>query len=144
MLYGNFKQSKTLEMAPTTRWLIEEHSKEAKKYCNGVGSTSTWLNRLLWHLTPNTIWGMSIVSASQVHDIEYSYPTVFRTKGEALRFKMETDIRFHHNMILLIARKYKWYNKFLAIPRLNRAKLYYEAVSHFGMDAFIKNKKILE
>ena len=144
MKAGNPKKYVGLEMADSTKWLLENHKNEFKSYCNGVGSTSTWFDRLLWHITPNTIYGMNITPASDIHDSEYSYPTVFRTKGEALRFKFETDLRFYHNMILLIARKYKWYNKFFAIPRLNRAKLYYEAVSHFGMDAFIKDKKILK
>jgi hypothetical protein len=140
MLYGNFEKAKKMDMSTEARWLIENHPKEARSYCNGVGSTATFLDRLLYHLTPNTIWGLSIIAASQVHDIEYSYPTIFRNTEEAAEFKRLADLRFYANMISLI-----WSGpEFLRDARLRRAKIYYEAVMHFGHTAFNKGKKILE
>jgi len=140
MLYGNFRKAKTLRMAKSTRWLIDKHPKEARRYCNGVGSTATFLDRLLYHLIPNGILGVSIVAASQIHDIEYSYPTIFRDKDEADQFKKEADARFYANMIELVYRGPKFLRNF----RLDGAKVRYEAVQHFGHGAFEVGKKILK
>lgn len=137
---GKAKKYSNMDMSKEARWLLEEHPKEFKRYCNGMGSRNTLWDRIVWHLLPNTIWGLNVTPASDIHDVEYSYPTIFRNTEEAAEFKRLADLRFYANMISLI-----WSGpKFLRDSRLRRAKIYYEAVMHFGNDAFNKGKKILK
>ena len=137
---GKVKKYVGLQMSKEARWLLEEHPKEFKRNCNGMGSRNSVWDRIVWHLLPNTIWGVNVTPASDIHDVEYSYPTIFRNEKEAAEFKRETDNRFYSNMLTLIWRG----PKFLRNWRIHRVKLYYESVEHFGNDAFNKGKKILK
>jgi hypothetical protein len=110
-----------------------------------VGSKSTYINRLIWHFIPNTIWGLDITPASDLHDVGYSYPYIFSSLQAALEYKAGIDSEFLNNMMILINRKEKKGNlasEILAQARRNRAQLYYIAVSKFGKDSYLKGKTL--
>lgn len=144
MKAGNPKKYEGLEISAYTKWLLDNEPKLFKKYCNGVGSKTNWFNTLLWHLTPNTIWFMGITPASDLHDVGYSFPCIFKTEEEALEYKTFIDREFLINLYILINRK-KHTNKLsriLKYCRARRADLYYLMVGRFGRNSFLKGKII--
>lgn len=78
-------------------------------------------------LVPDTIWGLSITKACDIHDFCYFL-------GETLADKVEADKLFLENINVLIANKGGW--RWLQALRRRRARTYFNAVSRFGMDAF--------
>jgi hypothetical protein len=143
MKAGNPKKYEGLEINKNSADLLRCYPKGFRKFCNGVGSKSTYINRLIWHFIPNTIWGLDITPASDLHDVGYSFPYIFNSRQEALEYKAEIDSEFLNNMMILINRKEKKGNfasEILAQARRNRAQLYYIAVSKLGKDSFLKNK----
>lgn len=120
--------------------LLESNPEQFKSYCNGVGSNSGgFFSRLLYHITPNTIWGLSITDCSDIHDVEYSYPKTFLSFTSALDFKACADLRFLYNMKQRINARGGFFRK----VRLERAAKYYYAVCKWGEKPFIKGKSIL-
>lgn len=82
-------------------------------------------------LIPDTIWGLSITEACNIHDWMY-------TTGETLADKEEADRVFLNNILRLIdAADSIWLLRKL---RRIRAREYFEAVSHFGGPAFWDGK----
>lgn len=147
MRAGNPKKYEGLEMSDYTKWLLDNEPKLFKQYCNGVGSKSNWFNTFLWHLTPNTIWFLNITPASDLHDVGWSFPSIFNTKEDALKYKSVEDMRFLVNVIKLIERKYNKDNVFsicLRTMRQRRAILYAEALARWGEKAFLEGKIILD
>ena len=130
--YTNLSMSKEAR----TLWFV--NPQKFKSFCNGVGSQVGWASPL-YHLIPNTIWFLDITPASDIHDVEYSHPTQFITRNEALLFKEYADERFYQNMLILIERKGGWMRKM----RLRRAKIYYYLVLNCGEQSFLKNKDII-
>jgi hypothetical protein len=83
-------------------------------------------------LISDTIWGLDISEACNIHDWMY-------TMGRTAFDKRHADAVFYENLLLLInAEPSNWFMKGL---RLRRAKNYYEAVACFGHPAFWKGKK---
>lgn len=78
-------------------------------------------------LVPDTLWGLAIKEACNIHD--YMYHT-----GETIEDKNEADRVFLNNMLRLITAKTKY--KWLRNLRRRRALLYYFAVKNFGGPAF--------
>jgi hypothetical protein len=85
-------------------------------------------------IIPDTIYGLDISPACNVHDWMY-------TGGETLADKEEADRVFLNNMLRIIDAAGGWW--VLRQLRRRRARVYYEAVQHFGGPAFWsgKNKK---
>lgn len=140
---GNPKKYIGLEINSNSKLLLDSYPKGFRKFCNGVGSKATYINRILWHLIPNTIWGMDITPASDLHDVGYSFPYIFLSKEQALEYKALIDAEFLTNMLILINKKEKKGNlvsEILAQARRNRAQLYYIAVANVGKDSFLKGK----
>jgi len=82
-------------------------------------------------IVPDTIYGLDISSACDIHDYMY-------TVGLELADKEEADRVFLNNMLRLIqANSSCWLLRKL---RRQRARTYYEAVSHFGGPAFWSGK----
>tara|TARA_R110000824_G_scaffold86938_3_gene214691 strand:- start:650 stop:1039 length:390 start_codon:yes stop_codon:yes gene_type:complete len=96
--------------------------------CNGAG-TAGWRGALV----PDTIYGLNINAAANIHDWDYAV-------GESLAHKKSADFRFQKNMISIIRRaaRRSWVSWFLKIPREYRAFGYYLAVSETGsaLEAF--------
>ena len=96
------------------------------RICNGAGP-SGWG----W-IVPDTIWGLSITLAADIHDWMY-------TLGQTEADRRQADLVFFHNMITLINARRT--SGFMRTLRELRAIGYYLAVSWFGRWAFWKGKK---
>jgi len=125
--------------APESFWYtLSFNPAQIERVCNGVGSPGT----LSYHLIPNTIWGLDVTPASDIHDWMYTYPAKFPSDAEALEWKNKADRALLNNMIRLFERAEKdsWLARRLAWFRRNRAQLYFEAVQHFGGPSFWEGK----
>ena len=94
-----------------------------RETCNGCGSRDG-IN------VPDSLLGVSILEACNVHDFMYD-------EGKTNDDKQFADEKFLFNMYELIAEA-DW---FLEIQRRVLAKWYYYAVKFFGKKAFWKGKK---
>lgn len=95
--------------------------------CNGCGPGGAIID-----LVPDTIYGLSIREACQIHDYDYHV-------GKTWADKKRADRRFLQNIGTLIRAKKKqfWWMYRL---RMSRAKKYYNAVKYFGGSAFKAGK----
>lgn len=107
-------------------------------WCNGVGSEVGFWANLMYHIVPNTIWFLDVTAVSDIHDVDYWYPTHFKSKALALKFKSEADLRLKNNFDTYI--KMHTTNKILLRMRLNRSEVYYKAVSMGGELSFLEGK----
>jgi len=103
-----------------------------KKSVNGCGPGG-WK----FDLVPDTMYGLSVVDACDIHDWMYLF-------GKTIEDKERADRSMLNNIIRLIdARTAKnWFaQKLLKPARYRRAKIYYQMVSSFGGPAFWKGKQ---
>ena len=107
-------------------------------WCNGVGSEVGFWAKLVYHIIPNTIWFLDVTAVSDIHDVDYWYPSHFKNKALAIKFKAEADLRLKHNFETYIKRYTT--NKIMLRLRLNRAEVYYLAVSRVGEQSFLEGK----
>ena len=135
---GDPKFYEDLFMSDEARNLLKNEPEKFKACCNGVGSQSGFWNKLIYPFIPQTAWGVSLRPASDIHDVEYTYPDHFYCKKSALKWKKEADKRFKNNCYILIKRKTKW--RWLLKLRILRAREYYFALSEFGEEAFLTDK----
>jgi len=94
--------------------------------CNGCGAKGS-VN------VPDTIWGLSITRACDIHDWDYYH-------GMTPEDKRKADSRFISNMFALIESDSSFVGKMLKPLRRRRALKYYEAVVAFGEKHFYKGK----
>jgi len=94
--------------------------------CNGAGP-----GKIGGLLVPDTIWGLCITEAANIHDWCYLW-------GETSEDRKLADNVFHENMIRMIDGTKSW--RWLKRLRRNRAWIYYMAVHKFGK-AFFYDKK---
>ena len=98
---------------------------EKAKICNGAGAAG-------WGWTvPDTLWGLCITEAANIHDWMYHF-------GKMDDDKREADMTFLKNMYILIQQGSWW---FRAIRR-NRARVYYNSVKYAGHWAFWDGKQV--
>ena len=116
----------------------EEGRAKIVKCCNGVGSDTGWFNSMIYHIIPNTIWFLNITACSDLHDTDYTYPTHFKNRAEALAYKAGADMRLYVNICIYV--KAHTSNSILLDIRLRRADGYYWAVSHCGEESFLSGK----
>ncbi len=81
---------------------------------------------------PNTVYGLSILEACNIHDWMY-------WEGRTEYDKEFADWTFHQNMLEQIEQGHKW----LKWLRKRRAKKYYLAVAAWGDSAFCKGKPVI-
>ena len=99
---------------------------QRNEVCNGCGSQSA-----LFDYVPDTIWGLDISQACNVHD--WMWHT-----GLDERDRTAADLAFLNNMLRLIdAAEGVWFMKWL---RRKRALKYYNAVRDFGGAKYWENK----
>jgi hypothetical protein len=110
--------------APENYWSATDEVREI--VANGCG-TSGWKG---W-LVPETMWGLCITPACNIHDWMYAV-------GQTMEDKKEADNVFLNNMLRIITASGGWW--WLQSLRRTRAKDYYEAVSCFGGPAFWDKK----
>jgi hypothetical protein len=94
--------------------------------CNGAGP-----RRFGW-LVPDTVYGLSIAEAANIHDWMY-------WEGKTKEDKEEADFQFLSNMLVIIedqGTKVPIIGWILKVLRRYRASAYYGAVRDFGDSAF--------
>ena len=94
--------------------------------CNGCGSA-----RSKFDFVPDTIWGLSISEACNIHDWMYHW-------GRTIEDKEEADRVFLNNLLRIIKKRSA--NKFIMFLREQRAMKYYSAVNLKGGPAFWDGK----
>ena len=94
------------------------------RICNGCGPKG------LIDFVPDTMYGMKICEACDIHDYDYFM-------GKTIMDKYKADIRFLSNLIILVNRGTIWLRFF----RRRRALAYYEAVRELGDMAFWAGKE---
>jgi hypothetical protein len=128
-----------LAMSPQARMILDHHPERWASLCNGVGSeVGTWWQKWLYHITPDTIWGMDITPASDIHDVEYTVPDYFATKFVAENYRHDSDLRFRHNIETLADRNWR----ILRQKRYLRARVYYHILRQQGAASFYAGKTI--
>ena len=96
---------------------------ERREVCNGVGPKGWgWI-------VPDTVYGLSITPAADIHDWMYYH-------GDTIEAKDEADRTFQNNMVRLICEGGSWFRWL----RMRRARKMYLAVHYFGGPAFWANK----
>lgn len=114
--------------APVDYWSLNKGEKE--DICNGAGPKG-----LGWAV-PDTIWGLRITAAANIHDYMYSKRHTPHNEMERIR----ADTSFLNNMVRIIDAKTKW--RWLKALRGRRAKTYYNAVRLFGGPAYWSGKNL--
>jgi hypothetical protein len=109
--------------APPTYHMMGQELKDA---LNGCG-TGGWK----CYLVPDTLLGLCITPACNIHDFMY-------ITGETIEHKEEADRVFLNNMLRLIEDCNSLW--FISRMRRNRAWVYYQAVHKFGGPAFWADK----
>jgi len=161
-----------MEMAESTFNLLMDDFDKFSGFCNGVGSKENWWKLILWKFTPNTILFLNITRATDIHDVEFSWPIEFRTERDARAFFLSANERLLLNLITLIEgadgfsrdrtnpvnktwvgivslrRVFRLMNRIrknlIRVFRLKRASLYYMAVSSdSAYDSFLSSRTIL-
>ena len=108
--------------APKAYWETPENElKQITGGC-GPGGIGDWL-------VPDTMYGLSVFKACQIHDFMYAM-------GETNDDKEEADRVFKNNLIRII----KHHGGILKSLRIIRAHTYYLSVKWFGGPAFWDNK----
>ncbi|MDD5697663.1 MAG: hypothetical protein PHH77_03515 [Victivallaceae bacterium] len=100
---------------------------------NGVGSET---NELIYHLTPDTVWGLNINPVSHIHDWMYTFPMVFSGVAEGLVRLRLADHWFDLNCECLFKDAGGWFKRF----RMTRLDEYKVALNVGGSEAFWTNK----
>lgn len=108
--------------APLDYWLSKDESK--KEICNGCGAKEGID-------VPDTMWGLSITRACDIHDWMYY---TGKTKAD----KLFADAIFRMNVSIIIDANS---NIVTSMLRHGRASKYYTAVVEWGDNAFWVNKE---
>jgi hypothetical protein len=112
--------------APKTYW--NASGEKRRRNCNGCG-TEGWKGAMV----PDTIWGLRISKACDIHDWMYA-------EGTSEADKQYADMLFLNNMIAIIrvSSEISTAGWALKLVRERRAFTYYQAVSnsHSGSEAF--------
>lgn len=110
--------------APESFWRLPPEEKE--RICNGCGTKG-----LCGFIVPDTVYGLCITPACQIHDYQYHV-------GETIADKDSADRAFYNNMLRIIDASTR--PRFLKKLRRRRAKTYYLAVAELGGPAFWAGK----
>jgi hypothetical protein len=110
--------------APSAYWKLPEGAR--KLLCNGCGTKG-----LCGFIVPETVWGLPITPACDIHDFMYHV-------GETPADKDAADRVFLNNMLRIIDDKTRF--RVLKLFRRRRAMTYYTAVAELGGPAFWSGK----
>ena len=117
--------------APENYWNAINSQQDLSKILNGCG-TDGWKGQLV----PETLWGLSVTDACNIHDWMYE-------QGKTIADKEEADRVFLNNMVRTVNHHHANNSCIFGCIKkklqLIRARTYYEAVKHFGGDAFWAN-----
>lgn len=121
-MFNKKKQTKCLIGLYAPQSYKNATDEEKASVCNGCG-TEGWKG---W-IVPDTMWGLDISEACQIHDWMY-------WEGKTIEDKNEADRVFLNNLIRIIEAGSRW--RIVKHLRMRRAFTYYQAVSIFGGPAF--------
>jgi len=110
--------------APESYWEADPKVRAVVTGGCGPGKLGDWL-------VPDTLYGLSVRPACEIHDWMYAV-------GDTLSDKEEADRVFLNNMCRIIDANTSW--GFLRWLRKRRAKKYYYAVKLFGGTSFWNDK----
>lgn len=99
---------------------------QKKNICNGCGAKG-----IGGYLVPDTMWGLPVTEACNIHDYDYHL-------GRCKENKDKADLRFLRNLDTLI--EFHTDNTILKYLRFSRARVYYNVVKYFGKSAFLEGK----
>ncbi len=108
--------------APKEYWETQDRT----AICNGCGTKG-----LGGILVPDTLYGLSVTDACNIHDWMYAY-------GRSAADKEEADRVFLNNMVRIVQGRTQW--GWLKSLRLRRARKYYLAVKYGGGPAYWTGK----
>ncbi len=110
-------------------------------YCNGVGSQVGWLNKLIYHIIPDSIGLLNITGCSDLHDVGFEIPRDFDTLDCAYRYYKQVNLDFRTNLRLRIT--FGTHIRLIRKTRLFIARKYYTLVStKTGWISFMDGKVI--
>jgi len=109
-----------LMYAPSAFWELTDERRQ--DISNGCGAADAAIDYV-----PDTIWGLTITGACDIHDFGYY-------EGGSIDDKYVDDLFLLINTMQIIKAKTKW--KFLKVLRLNRALKYFYLVDFYGTDAY--------
>jgi hypothetical protein len=124
MRLGKTKEGQVELYAPAMYWRVSPATREL--LTNGCGTGG-----LIGLLVPDTIYGLPVHRACDIHDFMYRI-------GETEKDKEEADIAFLNNLLRIIEARTRW--KILLELRVCRARTYYRAVRDLGGPAFWSGK----
>ena len=108
--------------APEIYWLLSEEARA--EIVNGCGTRG-----ILGLLVPDSIWGLCITPACNIHDFMYSVGVTTKDKEEADRVFLNNMLRMIDDGVWILKR-----------PRIIRARTYYASVKVCGGPAFWAGK----
>ena len=125
------KLNKSLELAQAgilyaPASFLTSSVKELELVCNGCGAANSKFDFI-----PDSIYGLKITAACNIHDWMYH-------EGRTIEDKDEADRTFLNNLLRLFSTTG---NRFLKWLRRRRAYKYYEAVAAFGWPAYWSDKQ---
>ena len=103
--------------APSDYWRLTQEQK--RTMCNGCGPKGFGL------VVPDTVYGLRITEACNIHDWMYGYYEPFSDENKKL-----ADRVLYNNIIRIVEAKTKW--SWLKWLRRKRAYTYYLSVDKFG------------
>ncbi len=110
-------------------------------FCNGVGSRVGFWNKLIYHIIPDSIGLLNITGCSDLHDVGFSVPEVFKTLEEAYEYFEQVNWDFLSNLRRRIEAGTHTY--LVRRTRYFAAAGYYNAVqSSIGWTSFMDGKLI--
>ena len=113
--------------APSGYWTLTEAARD--ELCNGCGPDG-----ILSILVPDTLYGLRITPACNIHDYMYAL-------GKTIEDKDSADRAFLNNMVRIVDAGTRW--RWLKRLRIRRAKIYYRAVAELGGAYFWAGKNSL-
>lgn len=141
---------KGLEIGIYAKYVLITHPDVFAGWCNGAGSEIGFWGRLTYYLIPaairNTAGGVDLTPATDIHDVEYQVPAIFRAREQMMEAKRAADDRFYHNLTTLINRVAPnpkgWWRRRKKAYALHKARMYYFLVRDYGRDSYEAGKTI--
>ena len=134
-------------------WFLKKNKPEVlAPICNGVGSRLSWT----YHFIPDTIWGVDITPASDIHDFDYTWPKLFPAELDGLTYSTGNAYKNHAYRTFLnnMVRIFEWHENLpglkgwihrrLAGVRRRRAQTYFEILQKWGGPSFWDGKNAPE
>lgn len=105
---------------------VDASAAERAAVCNGCGPSGWKVD-----LVPDSLWGLSVAGACNIHDWMYH-------EGKTIEDKAGADRVMLNNMLRLVNGRTRW--RWLRWLRRRSAHVYYQAIKRYGGPAFWEGK----